>query len=213
MQHQTSARSRCRPFALAACVAALVGACGGGESGGESKAVPDVVGLRLDVAKDDLKNAGVDDDHITVLGGGSLGIVTESNWIVCDQEPRAGAPKADRVRLTVDRVCGDDDSLDPSGSTTTKPAVQGTTATSGVPATSSVRTVPNMVGQDLQDAQDAMQAAGFYNLKSHDLSGEDRSQVLDRNWKVCNQTPRGGTQASTDTLIDFGVVKDEESCP
>ena len=74
-------------------------------------------------------------------------------------------------------------------------------------------TVPNMVGEDLQLAQDTMQAAGLYLLKSHDVTGQDRSQVLDRNWKVCDQSPPGGTQVSAETFIDFGVVKDEERCP
>ncbi|MFD9166816.1 hypothetical protein ACFVZ8_33240, partial [Streptomyces sp. NPDC059558] len=42
---------------------------------------------------------------------------------------------------------------------------------------------------------------------------ENRNQVLDRNWKVCTQTPRGGTTTGTDTKIDFGTVKNEETCP
>ncbi|MEU2448742.1 hypothetical protein ABZ605_01570 [Streptomyces sp. NPDC012765] len=73
--------------------------------------------------------------------------------------------------------------------------------------------VPDFVGQVLQDAQDGAQAAGFYLLSSHDALGKNRNQVLDRNWKVCTQTPRGGTTTGTDTKIDFGTVKNEESCP
>jgi len=49
-------------------------------------------------------------------------------------------------------------------------------------------------------------------LTSHDALGTDRMQVLDRNWKVCSQTPAAGAH-STDTTIDFGTVKLEESCP
>lgn len=74
-------------------------------------------------------------------------------------------------------------------------------------------TVPNMVGQDLQLAQDSMQAAGLYVLRSHDATGQRRLQVLDRNWKVCDQTPPAGSQVARDQLIDFGVVRDEEQCP
>ncbi|WP_159062039.1 hypothetical protein [Streptomyces sp. WM6368] len=73
--------------------------------------------------------------------------------------------------------------------------------------------VPDFVGQVLQDAQDGAQAAGFYLLSSHDALGKNRNQVLDRNWKVCTQTPRGGTATGTDTKIDFGTVKNEETCP
>ena len=73
--------------------------------------------------------------------------------------------------------------------------------------------VPNMVGEDLQLAQDTMQAAGFYILRSHDATGEGRSQVLDRAWKVCDQLPPGGSTVAASQFIDFGVVKDEEGCP
>ncbi|MBZ4017509.1 PASTA domain-containing protein [Streptomyces purpurogeneiscleroticus] len=72
--------------------------------------------------------------------------------------------------------------------------------------------LPDMVGKSLQDAQDSAQAAGFYNLASHDATGMDRLQVLDRNWKVCSQEPQAGT-LSTDTQIDFGAVKQDEACP
>lgn len=73
--------------------------------------------------------------------------------------------------------------------------------------------VPNVVGQDHQFAQDSMQAAGFYNLTEEDASGQERSLVFDRNWKVCSQSPPGGTTASSDTTVILRSVKDEESCP
>ncbi|MEU8889361.1 hypothetical protein [Streptomyces sp. NPDC048442] len=72
--------------------------------------------------------------------------------------------------------------------------------------------LPDFVGQGLQAAQDGAQAAGFYALKSHDALGRGRKQVLDRNWKVCSQTPGPGTHALS-TAVDFGTVKLEESCP
>ena len=50
-------------------------------------AVPDLVGQRLDVAKDRLARAGFDVD---VTGGGLFGIIEESNWEVVEQDPRAG---------------------------------------------------------------------------------------------------------------------------
>ncbi|MGW7437597.1 hypothetical protein [Streptomyces sp. NPDC054849] len=73
--------------------------------------------------------------------------------------------------------------------------------------------VPDFVGQVLQTAQDGAQAQGFYLLTSHDSLGKKRNQVLDRNWKVCSQTPAAGTKAGTDTRLDFGTVKLEEACP
>lgn len=77
--------------------------------------------------------------------------------------------------------------------------------------------MPDLIGSNLQDAQNAIQAltdnAVFYT-GSTDLTGEDRNQVMDRNWQVCTSTPPPGTTFSQDTKIDFGVVRtDGESCP
>lgn len=96
--------------------------------------------------------------------------------------------------------------------TTTSRSAQPSTTQAGRVIAGTV-TVPNMVGQDLQLAQDSMQAAGLYVLRSHDATGAARFQVLDRAWKVCDQTPKGGSRVATDQLIDFGVVRDEERCP
>ncbi|MFI1397255.1 hypothetical protein [Streptomyces sp. NPDC020681] len=73
-------------------------------------------------------------------------------------------------------------------------------------------TLPNLVGKGLQSAQDEAQAAGFLGLDSHDALGRGRIQALDRNWKVCFQTPAPGTHPA-DTRIDFGAVKLDETCP
>ena len=77
--------------------------------------------------------------------------------------------------------------------------------------------MPLLVGKDLQTAQDVIQTFGVFFSKSHDLAGT-RMQVLDSNWKVCNQIPRAGatvkgTDKELEATIDFGVVKRTESCP
>lgn len=74
-------------------------------------------------------------------------------------------------------------------------------------------TVTNFVGMGLQSAQDKAQADGFYLLKSHDSAGRDRMQAFDRNWKVCSQNYAAGKTIPTDTELDFGAVKLEETCP
>lgn len=101
-----------------------------------------------------------------------------------------------------------------------KPAAPSTPAASSAPApassapaTAKTATLPNMVGKGLQSAQDEAQAAGFAILTSHDALGRDRLQALDRNWKVCSQTPAPGANVGTGTTVDFGAVKLEESCP
>jgi beta-lactam-binding protein with PASTA domain len=80
-------------------------------------------------------------------------------------------------------------------------------------ATPADRTVPDFVGKGLQTAQDDAQAAGFPSLSSHDASGRARLQILDRDWKVCFQAPAAGSTVSSDSRIDFGVVKLDETCP
>ncbi|MEU5322279.1 PASTA domain-containing protein [Streptomyces sp. NPDC021056] len=72
-------------------------------------------------------------------------------------------------------------------------------------------TLPNLVGKDLQAAQDEAQAAGFYVLDDQDASGQGRLQVYDRNWTVCRQEPDAGTHP-TDTPVTLFAVKDDESC-
>ena len=74
-------------------------ACGSGAPA----AMPDVVGLQLDVAKSDIKGAGFGGD-VEIVGGGLFGVVDDSNWVVCDQRPAQGEPVSD-PRLVVDREC------------------------------------------------------------------------------------------------------------
>ncbi|MFH8937806.1 PASTA domain-containing protein [Streptomyces griseosporeus] len=88
----------------------------------------------------------------------------------------------------------------------------GAAGTDGKPSTADTATLPDMTGKGLQSAQDQAQAAGFRHLASHDALGRGRHQVLDRNWKVCAQTPKAG-EHPTDTEVDFATVKLEEDCP
>ncbi|NUP24370.1 MAG: PASTA domain-containing protein [Streptomyces sp.] len=72
-------------------------------------------------------------------------------------------------------------------------------------------TLPDLVGLDLQAAQDEAQAAGFYVLDDQDASGQGRLQIYDRNWTVCSQDPEAGAYP-TDTPVTLYAVKDDESC-
>jgi hypothetical protein len=78
-----------------------------GCSGASTVTMPDVVGQRLDVALSDVERAGID-DKVEVLGGGMFGVVDESNWTVCTQEPENGTEVSAAPRLTVDRTCDSD---------------------------------------------------------------------------------------------------------
>ena len=67
---------------------------------------------------------------------------------------------------------------------------------------------------DLQLAQDTVQSElDIFFSFSEDATGEDRRQVLDRNWIVLDQTPAPGSPVDDDTEITFFVVKDDEVSP
>ncbi|GAA3911628.1 hypothetical protein GCM10023084_74610 [Streptomyces lacrimifluminis] len=82
---------------------------------------------------------------------------------------------------------------------------------SATDAGSETATLPDLVGQNLQAAQDEAQAAGFRVLDDQDASGENRLQVFDRNWTVCSQDPEPGTHP-TDTPVTLYAVKEDETC-
>lgn len=118
--------------------------------------------------------------------------------------------------LTVFTLVGCDPATPPTGSSDTPTAA--TTTADPAPSPESDRpverkVVANFVGMGLQSAQDKAQADGFYLLKSHDSAGRDRMQALDRNWKVCSQNYAAGKTIPTDTELDFGAVKLDETCP
>lgn len=67
--------------------------------------------------------------------------------------------------------------------------------------------LPDVVGMNLQEGQDTLQAAGFYVLNDKDATGQNRLQVMDRNWVVTKQSPAAGRKVSTDTLITLYAKK------
>jgi hypothetical protein len=106
----------------------------------------------------------------------------------------------------------------PTPSFTVPPPVTVTAATpTVVVATEGPRrwTMPNLVGKNLQEAQDAIQELTDFEIpitSSHDATGAGREQLLDRNWKVCSQNIAAGTEISSASRIDFGAVRTDERC-
>lgn len=92
--------------AIAGVMVLALSACGAGEPA----VMPDVVGKQLDVAKSDIERAGFGGD-VEVVGGGLFGVVDDSNWMVCEQEPATGKDVTS-PRLVVDRDCGGDGPVD-----------------------------------------------------------------------------------------------------
>lgn len=118
---------------------------------------------------------------------------------------------ASLAALTAAAACGPA----PTAATPSAPPTTGRRPAVSAPAQDQDRTtagLPDLVGKGLQSAQDAAQAAGFDHLRSHDALGRRRHQILDRDWKVCTQTPGAGSRP-TDVTVDLGAVKLDESCP
>ncbi len=67
--------------------------------------------------------------------------------------------------------------------------------------------VPDVSGMNHQDAQDAMQAAGLYNLREVDSSGKKRMMIIDRNWCQTGQDPKPGTVVSAGTVVTLYADK------
>lgn len=66
--------------------------------------------------------------------------------------------------------------------------------------------VPNVVGMNLQGAQDCLQSYGFSNLDDQPASGEPRLQVNDSNWTVVGQDR--SVVFAKDDLITLRAKKD-----
>lgn len=84
-----------------------------------------------------------------------------------------------------------------------------TTTAAASTASANTAIMPEVVCQNLQDAQDEIQRAGVFFSRSDDASGQARSQIIDRNWIVVAQTPAAGSSVGEMEAI-LSVVKDGE---
>ena len=116
---------RATALALLALLALLLTACGSTAP----KVVPAVTGERLDVAEGALDRAGL---RYETVGGGALGVVVRSHWLVCRQTPAAGA-SARSLTLFVARSC----------------------------AATGAAVVPDVIDVTLEDATEELEAEGF----------------------------------------------------
>jgi beta-lactam-binding protein with PASTA domain len=66
--------------------------------------------------------------------------------------------------------------------------------------------MPDVVGMNLQEAQDTIQLTGVFFSRSFDATGEGRSQLVDSNWHVVCQSPPPGTPIAEGDA-NLGAVK------
>jgi beta-lactam-binding protein with PASTA domain len=82
-----------------------------------------------------------------------------------------------------------------------------TSTTTSASAPAKLIKVPDVSGMNHQDAQNAMQRAGLYNLREVDGTGQGRALVIDRNWRQTGQDPAPGTEVPADAVITLTAVK------
>ena len=196
--------SSCAAFSVAI---SLVG-CGGTAT----EIMPSVKGDRLDSAQATLDAAGIKKDSIDIKGGGTFGVIDESNWQVCNQTPEPGKAIDSTVILYVNRSCPLLQTSTPTPVPSPPPVEQPSATAETDDVATETFIMPKLVGKNLQVAQDQLQARGSYVLDQEDASGLNRFQVLDSNWKVCRQKPQAGKKVGIDQLVTLGSVKLEESC-
>ena len=181
--------------------------------GGTTEPVPNVVGERLDVAKSLMSDAGHETEE---LGGGTFGIIDESNWVVCETRPVSGATTGSPVKLIVERSC--ESSAAATEAAEEESVVEADAvleeeeqdAAAPAPARTKKIRVPDVIGMDHQRAQDTMQAAGLYILAEEDASGLGRMLLYDRNWTVVRQSPKAGKRVGENRTITLFSIKDDE---
>jgi hypothetical protein len=152
-------------------------------------AVPNVVGQRLSAAERALAGAGYRSVKPVDDTGRNRIVIDPQNWTVDSQMPAAGAGATTGTTITL-KVRRPSDAATPS-------------TTLGV--------VPNVTCMNLQDAQNTLQSAGFFNLASVDGLGQGRQQILDRDWLVTKQSVGAGSRPKVLTRIVLTAVKYGES--
>ncbi len=75
------------------------------------------------------------------------------------------------------------------------------------PAVPSKVTVPDGVGMNYQDAQDAWRAVGLHVAPANDATGANRIPVLDANWVVLSQDLKPGSKVAADSFITATIKK------
>ncbi len=108
-------------------------------------------------------------------------------------------------------ACGAGPTSGPGASTTSATSTSAAAEpTSAAPTSAALIKVPDVSGMNHQDAQNAMQKAGLYNLREVDGTGQGRALLIDRNWVQTGQDPAPGTEVQPDAVITLTAVKTTE---
>lgn len=166
--------------------------------------MPNLVGLRLDVALSDVKRAGFKDE-VEVLGGGTFGVVNKENWTVCEQDPAAGREVTSVPRLRVDRACE-------GGAAST-----GTQAPTSATSTSSAEPSPSSEILTAANSRDLAALLASHRLKDLDkhraFVERHRDSVIEFDGTIALSMPHGSYKTRFDFLIYQGNHSDPQPTP
>ncbi|MGA9762955.1 MAG: hypothetical protein WBQ14_11095 [Gaiellaceae bacterium] len=138
--------------------------------------VPDVRGDRLDLAEATIEARGL---SYEVHGGGKLGVIDDSDWLVCDQNPSAGKMAAE-VELAVARSCAQ---------------AEKTLSLVGL----SLHDAREMLEAQRIDLE--VYTADEYYGGDGDYDDDHDDIVVERNWQVCEQIERSSSHGRYVQLI------------
>lgn len=186
--------------------------CGGSDKDSAAKTVmPDVKGQKLEVALSDIKRAGFEDE-VEVVGGGTFGVVDESNWTVCQQTPAAGKAVKDTPRVVVDRSCPDDSAKPTKAETTNAPATSEPATTA--PATSEPATAttskpkpiaPAVLTPENDPGLATLLAEGdSCSDKMRNFAFQNGGKIIEFDGNIGNVAPHGDNQTRFDFLVGAG---------
>ena len=166
----------------------------GFETPAKPDVVPDIVCMDLQLAQDKAQAAGFYRVAVDDASGRRRRQGNDQDWVVVAQSPPAGT-RTSNARVVVRVLAYGDRGAPP------------------VPDRSRPGRIPKLACFDLQEAQDTLQSAGFYETTSRDASGGRRRQFADRNWTVTGQSPPPGGSHRKTTQVTLSVVKDGEASP
>lgn len=156
--------------------------------------MPDVVCMDLQLAQDKVQAAGFYRVAAQDASGRRRRQADDQNWVVVSQTPAPGTrTRSPRIVLRV--------------------LAYGDPGAPPIPDRSRPGRMPNLMCFDLQEAQDTLESAGFFNMGSEDATGRRRRQFVDRNWTVTGQSPSPGGTHRKNARVTLRVVKDREPSP
>ena len=174
--------------------------------------MPKVVGEKLDVAKIDIKHAGFKDD-VEVVGGGSFGVLVESNWVVCEQDPAPGETVAGQPRLTVARSCDDGTKPNktPSPSASAEPSGTPSPSRSAEPSGSSTASSEILTVKNNQELAALLNSHDEAGPKVAQFAKEYKGRAIKFNGSVDVVAPHNDYKTIFDILVSSHNYSETEA--